>query len=212
MIKILVTMRTSENSTYFEHRDAIAHDWVNFLAQYGVLPIFVPNNIVDPAIYIDTVSPAGLLLTGGDSLGEVGKPTERDRTERSLLVAAIQVNLPVFGVCRGLQIINSFFDGALSRELNINHVANDHYVTIDTEYLSDFDDTRVVVNSFHDHGVKIEQLASTLRSFAVSDDSIVEGLIHPDLPIIAVQWHPERNSPVSEIDHKLFSRWLKSCA
>ena len=212
MINILVSMRISENTSYIERRDAIAHDWVKFLSKYNVVPIFIPNNLPDPTIYFDAVSPAGLLLTGGNSLGERKQLSERDQAEERLLAKATQIGLPVFGVCRGLQVINRFFGGGLSRQLTENHVAINHTITMDEKFSSADSDVLLTVNSYHNQGVKIGQLASSLKSFAISDDQIIEGLVHPNLPIIAVQWHPERESPSEQIDHELFSQWIKKCA
>jgi gamma-glutamyl-gamma-aminobutyrate hydrolase PuuD len=211
VINILVSMRISENTSYVERRDAVAHDWVMFLAKYNVVPIFVPNNLPDPTIYFDAVTPAGLLLTGGDSLGDEDQLSERDQTEENLLARAVKLSLPVFGVCRGLQVINRFFGGGLSRQLEGNHVAMDHVVTINADFSNTKYYTKLMVNSYHKHGVEIGKLAPALEQFAISDDGIVEGLIHPDLPLVAVQWHPERHSPSAQIDQNLFSQWIKKC-
>ena len=95
----------------------------------------------------------------------------------------------------------------MNTQLKQNHVAITHKISFNEGFFGTGHQSRFVVNSFHEHGVEIDQLASSLKSIAVSDDNIIEGLIHPNLPIIAIQWHPERKSPSKQLDHKLFSKW-----
>ena len=48
-------------------------------------------------------------------------------------------------------------------------------------------------------------LSDELRTFAVSEDNLIEGLYHPNLPIAAVQWYPERKSPNKSINDKFIA-------
>jgi len=81
---ILVSMRTAENGTYPESRDAVSHDWILLFARYGLTPILVPNMLGDVSDYFK-LGASGLLLTGGDDLGPDGEPSPRDQTEARLL-------------------------------------------------------------------------------------------------------------------------------
>jgi putative glutamine amidotransferase len=200
---ILVTMRSAEHQAYRECRDAISHDWSRLFAELAIVPILVPNAFGDTSIFL-SLGARGLLLTGGDDLGTETAPTQRDVVERTLLAAAGQRGLPVFGVCRGLQVVNRFFGGGLSRTLPESHVG---------EHDVDFADGRSErVNSFHTDGVMREQLAPSLVVVAATRSGVVEALRHPTLSVSAVQWHPERPNPSASLDRVLLRNWLAQCA
>ncbi len=203
MKKILVTLRIADNPTYVERRDALAHDWAALFADYDILPILVPNASRDPAAYL-SLGAAGLLLTGGDNMGAPDEPTLRDTAELRLLKAALEKSLPVFGVCRGLQVLNRHFGGRVETSLPERHVG-DHDVTLDSGAVQR-------VNSFHNQGVLRAGLAPDLIAFAQTEGGVIEALRHRSLPVSAVQWHPERPSPSAALDRILIEEWLNQCA
>lgn len=203
MKKILVTQRIADNPTYVERRDALAHDWAALFADYDILPILVPNAGRDPSAYL-SLGATGLLLTGGDDMGPPGAPTVRDATELRLLEGALARGFPVFGVCRGLQVINRHFGGEIATSLPEPHVG-DHDVTLESGAVQR-------VNSFHNQGVMRAGLAAELAAFAETRGGVIEALRHRSLPVTAVQWHPERPSPSSALDKTLIAEWLKQCA
>lgn len=218
---VAVSMRVVENSTYAERRDAISHDWVRILDALPVTPVFIPNALADPAEYLRQVGAKGLILTGGDDLGplpgETGDqaiPDQRDRTERSLLTAALDQEMAVLGVCRGLQVVNVYFGGGLQRQLaeSGQHVNKHHPVEIvEPPPWGDPGLDQLITNSYHSQGVCLSQLASELKAFAVASGDVVEGLYHPRLPVVAVQWHPERPNPASDQDRALLEHWIAQC-
>jgi len=218
---IAVSMRTTETPEYRDLRDAISHDWIRLLDEMGVTPILVPNALRDPSTLLSQCDVRGLLLTGGDNLGPLAgeaangaaRPA-RDRTEAALLDASLARGLPVFGVCRGLQVINVYFGGGLLRELTPwgSHVNNQHAVQLTDSWAGQFSSRKsVTTNSFHAHGVTLRELAPRLKAFAVAN-TVVEGLRHDTLPVFAVQWHPERNNPASDLDRALLKHWVCLCA
>ncbi|OEJ69565.1 gamma-glutamyl-gamma-aminobutyrate hydrolase family protein [Magnetovibrio blakemorei] len=205
---IFVSMRSSPSPTYHEKRDAISHDWCRLFDAFGLRPVLVSNAMDDPVGFLDVLPGRGLLLTGGDDIGTVN----RDRTEGLLLEAALTRQLPVFGVCRGLQMINQYFGGTLTRNLGGGHLAQQHEIEIVDDLNGVLPVGAVTVNSFHNDGVTTNGLAEELCAFALSDNSIVEGLYHPLHPITAIQWHPERDNLGRAMDKILLQRWLKQCA
>jgi len=205
---VFVSMRSSDSATYIEKRDAISHDWSRFFSVHGILPILVPNALDRPVEFLDRLPGSGLLLTGGDDLGEA----PRDRTERQLLQAAIERRLPVFGACRGLQMINLALGGTVARRHGEGHVARDHDVEVTDTLGGTLPAGRFQVNSFHNDCVLADGLAAGLRAFALAADGVVEGLYHPGLPITAIQWHPERENPGRALDEPLLQRWIGQCA
>ena len=222
---IAVSMRVVSHTTYPEMRDALSHDWVRILNGLGVIPVPVPNTLVNPSAYLQAIKAGGLILTGGEDIGPLpgesgdqDPPALRDRTERSLFESAVSAGLPVFGVCRGMQMINLRFGGSLSRQLSREcppeetHTVTRHEVDIVEPTLRRLAGMeRVVTNSYHAQGVTLSRLAPSLRPFALTRGGVVEGLRHPDLPIWGVQWHPERENPAAALDRVLLNEWLARC-
>lgn len=205
---IFVSMRSNHSTSYFERRDGLSHDWCRLFDEFKISPILIPNALDNPAHMLDVLPGRGLLLTGGGEIGE----RERDHTEQDLLDAAIATSLPVFGVCRGLQMINQYFGGVLVRDGQAKHVALDHEITIIDNLGGSLQLGSGMVNSYHNDYVTVGGLAEGLRSFATTKDGVVEGLYHSIHPITAIQWHPERKSPGYKLDETLLKRWLRQCA
>ena len=215
---IAVSMRVVSSASYFEPRDAISHDWTRLLDGLGLTPVFVPNVLASPGRYLESIHARGLILTGGDDLGPVtgeagseGDATERDRTERALLREALGASRPVLGVCRGMQLINVHFGGSLCRDLAPfgPHAGKSHAVDV-AEMPDESHASSVVTNSYHQHGVLTSGVAPPLRVFA-SCGEVVEGVQHNTLPLLGVQWHPERPNPAAELDRRLLAWWLALC-
>jgi putative glutamine amidotransferase len=142
-----------------------------------------------------------------------GMPTKfkeaRDEFEFELFDKAITGNIPVIGVCRGLQLINVFQKGTLTQDLadrnNIHESFNDaQRVERDRTHIVKAEDntllheitlaTEGTVNSAHHQS--INHLGDNLIANSYSDDGIIEGIEWKDKSrrpfMLALQWHPER--------------------
>ena len=184
-----ISLRITNAEKYVEKSDSISHDWPILLQDLGFTPLLIPNTISDVTTYLDEMKISGLILSGGDNIGD---DKLRDNTETTILDYAISHNVPLIGVCRGMQIINTFFGGKVQSVGNSNHVNKPHMVNIDNHF--SLENNSIQVNSFHHNTIDQRNLGRNLTSFAVSKhDNTVEGLIHNELPIIGVMWHPERN-------------------
>lgn len=122
---------------------------------------------------------------------------ERDGRELALLERFTAWGRPVLGVCRGMQVINVFFGGTLTQDL-LGHSQIDgrdrlHTVTSAPSPLRELYGERCLVNSAHHQAVS--RLGSGLEALQWAEDGVIEALRHQTLPILAVQWHPERLSP-----------------
>lgn len=151
----------------------------------------------------------GLILCGGNDIspsyyreevnGSIDIDAGRDVVEFSLLKAFVDAGKPVFGICRGCQLINVFFGGTLYQHLEnadehssaadydlIHRVTAVRGSIMECLYGTDFS-----VNSFHHQAIKElgDRIKVTMRS---ADGSVIEGICHESFPIIGVQWHPER--------------------
>lgn len=164
----------------------------------------------------------GILLTGGNDVAPAlyGEPKEsfcgennplRDRMETRLIELALQADKPVFGICRGLQILNAVLGGTLYQDLKnqtgteICHSMDKpydrtvHEVTIlpDTPLAELYGPGALAVNSRHHQGIKT--LAPALRAQATAPDGLIESVYLPGYRFVqAVQWHPEHRWQAAE--------------
>jgi len=207
MLKIGITFRITNAETYEEKRDSLSHDWPIFLEKIQAIPIWIPNSISDLTQFLQELDLDGIILSGGDNIGETSK---RDKTEKLLIDFAIEKNIPIFGVCRGMQVLNKFFGGTQEILNNNNHIGNNHSVKINNESFSKLiNSTNILVNSYHKNIITINSLAEILIPFAFSDiDDTVEAFVHPELPIIGVMWHPEREQKL--FDEKIVESIFKN--
>lgn len=172
---------------------------------------------------------SGLLLTGGVDVdpglyGEERHPqtdepvVERDRLEWRLIEEALQRDLPIFAICRGLQILNVQHGGTLIQHLDstdrhrrrpqgdykAGDPAHEIEIVADTLLSSIARTPRWAVNSRHHQAVG--RVGNGLVVTARDDhDATVEALERPDKRfVLAVQWHPEDQAPVNEDQARLF--------
>lgn len=179
----------------------------------------------------------GLLLTGGHDVGpavygardERGLVQEtcpeRDAMEKVLLELALEADLPVLGICRGIQFVNAALGGSLWQDLPTEHPSPvEHHgkppydqpvheveVLPNTPLAEALGAGRLAVNSYHHQAVR--ELAADLRAMAVAPDGIVEALWRPESRFLwAVQWHPEFSHKVDEPSRRIFSAFVDAAA
>lgn len=129
----------------------------------------------------------------------------RDLLEFKMLKIALELDKPILGVCRGIQLMNIALGGTLYQDLpaqmpdtSVCHrqkglYPNDgHFVTVEdgTPLCSMNAEKRLFVNTYHHQAIK--RLAPSLCVMAAADDGIVEAAYLQGKPhIFGVQWHPE---------------------
>ena len=171
----------------------------------GALPVIASGG--DPAEYAAQFD--GFLFSGGGDLapalfGEkkynetVEVDEIRDREEIALFLQAIALKKPVLGICRGIQLINVALGGSLWQDLPaqcpsaLNHQGGSlHPVTsLKNTVIRDILIDEFTVNSFHHQAVRV--CGDGLFPAAYSSDGMIEAVEHRSLPVLGVQWHPER--------------------
>lgn len=226
MRKIIgVSLRVVEAAGYQEHRDEISHDWIRFLSSYDIIPVLIPNNLPDVNEFVRDLKLSALLLSNGNNISPLNDEEERldmddvsidrDNTERELISFAVSNQIPLIGICRGMQMLNVYFGGKMVRNLSDvcgiskPHVANTHEIQfVDVHMKRQLQFNNMITNSFHNQGVTSDTLSLQLRPFAMADHGVVEGVYHPDLPIAGIQWHPERAGSSVEADSVLFKTFM----
>jgi gamma-glutamyl-gamma-aminobutyrate hydrolase PuuD len=177
----IVTVRTIQSWSREEFLGA-SQTLVSLLETNGFVSSLVHSQ--QNAKEILSLSPNLLVLSGGEDLST---NTRRDKFEESLIFHALDRNIPILGICRGLQLINVVLGGSIS--LIKGHVGTNHSVS------GTFSG---IVNSFHKFG--IDKLSPQLRVLAKSEDDQIECVEHLSARLVGVMWHPERNP--SEISLK----------
>ncbi len=189
MKTILYTQRVEIVESYGERRDCADQNIPMFLEECGYLPVPVPNMLKNPGEFAAAIRPAGILLTGGNSLVKYGgNAPERDRTDRVLLEIAERDAIPVYGFCRGMQSILDYF-GCELKDVK-GHVAVRHTVSGVSGPLE--------VNSYHNQGCF--QIKAPLEVLARAVDGVIEAVCCRERQIVATMWHPEREKPYAVSD------------
>lgn len=205
------------------------------IEQAGGVPVMLPLSDDPDAIATLAGHCDGFLFTGGHDVspslyGEETLPQcaavcpGRDRMEKPLLEAALNANKPVFGICRGIQLINALLGGTLYQDLPTQHPSDTchhmdapynrvaHEVTLlpGTPLQALLDEETLGVNSCHHQAIKA--LSPRLSPMAVAPDGIVEAAWMPDRRFVwAVQWHPEFFDADHEPSQKLFDAFVRAC-
>jgi putative glutamine amidotransferase len=216
----ITTYVTPARWSYWELEAAlIPQDYVRAVERAGGRPLLVPPSDDGIDETLDAVD--GLIFSGGSDMdpefyGEEAHPetfgihAERDRAEVGLLTAALERDMPVLGICRGIQVLNVARGGVLHQHLPelVGHeghkhdppgVFSDHEVEIEPETkLAGILGARAPVKSHHHQG--LDRLGEGWRASAHADDGTVEAIEDPSHRFaLGVLWHPEAGD-----DLKLF--------
>lgn len=183
--------------------DLFLADYSDDVAAAGGLPVLLPT-AADPDDYLGSLD--AIVLTGGADIepanydatpdGAGDYEPERDRLELELAEGALEHDLPILGICRGLQILNVVVGGTLNQDVpeharyDVDPAETVHRVTFEEHsrlrllYGDDFE-----VNSLHHQ--TIERVGDGLAVTARAEDGTIEGVEMPGRDVVAVQWHPE---------------------
>ena len=220
----------------YKNQQFVPTSYIQAIAASGGIPFLIPFT-PDPeldAFYLSTFD--GFLFCGGDDVspllyGEELLTTagstdwEIDVFHLRLMQMILNANLPVLGICRGMQVMNLALGGTLYQDLSLrnnfslNHVQNSkersdvsHLVSLTLDsLLCNFLPASFHVNSFHHQCIKT--LGSNLRISATASDGVIEAIEHTGTKFaIGVQWHPECMYKDSSDMRALFSCFIKNAS
>ncbi|MCK5110915.1 MAG: gamma-glutamyl-gamma-aminobutyrate hydrolase family protein [Arcobacteraceae bacterium] len=207
MKKILVTQRLFNNKSYFEQREMLDISWGKLFEKIDLLPIILPYEY-DFKKYCNEFKIDGIFLTGGNDLSSVNQndlSLKRDNLEFKLIKYAIENSIPIFGVCRGMQIIAKYFGSDLNKidgQINIKHKLIVNENSKYSKYLNSLKE----VNSFHNY--LIENISNDLIVSATSEDKTIKAIEHKDKRIFAQMWHSERVEPFDNNELNLIKEFF----
>ena len=224
----------------------IADRYYKSIVKAGGIPFIMPP-LADKDVIINTLDRVdGLLLTGGGDVnplwvGEEPSPSlrsinrERDEAELLTVSLAYNRNIPILGICRGIQVLASALGGTVDQDIaeafSASHSVNNsgqtqhalikhsqdadrneptHTVKIskDTTLYSIYNTEYLAVNSMHHQAVRSG--GKRFNVSAIAPDGVIEAIESNEFkPIMGVQWHPEW---LEESGKNLFSWLVKSAS
>ena len=205
----------------------------------GGIPMIFPMEVTEDDLRDLVTLTDGVLFTGGDDIhpflygeetdakcGNVSQP--RDSMEMALVPLVMEFGKPIFGICRGIQILNTAMGGTLYQdipsqfksELSIAHrqpfayKVPSHTVditpgTLLSRILGE-EHASIAVNSMHHQAIK--DVAPGLEVCGYAPDKMIEAVYAPDYPfLLGVQWHPEHLTTAQPDAAKLFAAFVDAC-
>ena len=213
-----------------ERHFTIPSEYIDSVTSAGGLPIVMPP-IDNPQTFLEQID--GLLLIGGgdicpscyeqDSHETVYMmDQQRDSYELHLFLAALKLGMPIFGICRGIQIMNVALGGTLHQHLpeivgeEVRHrLPPRHPVNHTVLAQPDSRLSRILKSSEFDapswHHQALDKVADPFTVVARARDNTVEAVEITDRKwCLAVQWHPEL-APDDPIQQRLFTDFINHC-
>ena len=195
----------------------LSHSYITAIERAGGMPVVIPPDPElerDPDEMLDLID--ALILAGGDDIdpSAYGAPRhpmttdtvpERDRVELALAKVAVERDMPVLGICRGMQLLNVAFGGTLIQHLPdaVGHGDHrrfpgsfdgaDHDVRLEPGSLAAqaAGEELHPTKSHHHQGVERLGEGLTVTGVSVLDD-LPEAIEAPERQfVLGVQWHPE---------------------
>jgi putative glutamine amidotransferase len=228
IIGITTSYEASEGTS--AARVVLNADYVSAVEQAGGVPIVIPPLTSLESMRIAVSRIDALIMPGGPGItdGLVGElpddlpqvAPERAQADRFAFEAAQERDLPMLGICYGMQFINARYGGTIYGDVEKEIVTKPHHpkrtesdtiqhdVSIESgSRLQEVIGRPDPVNSYHIQA--IAELGKDLRVSVRSDDGLVEGLETEDGRIVGVQFHPEQ-MPDTVWDH-LFTDLVSKC-
>jgi anthranilate synthase len=164
-----------------DHQDSFVHTLANYLRQTGAEVITLRAGF--PRSDLEVLKPDLVVLSPGP-----GAP--RDFDVSGTLASALALQLPVFGVCLGLQGIVEYFGGQLGQLSRPMHGKSSTVRVLGGRIFRNFP-TQITAGRYHSLYAVRETLPSDMRVTAESEDGVIMAIEHVTLPVSAVQFHPE---------------------
>ena len=228
----MVTIGITTYARDEEGRYSIPGLYLDAVRAAGGIPILLTPG--EPQVESLLSQVDGLLLAGGgdvnpDRYGSSGHAEvyavdeARDVLEFNLVSMALEQQLPLLGICRGLQVINVALGGTLIEHLPdviedktahclVPRAPTEHAIELaaDSRLAGIYQETHFSAASWHHQA--IGDVAPGLTIVGRAPDGTIEALEMADHPeLIAVQWHPELTAETDPIQQRIFSTFIEIC-
>jgi putative glutamine amidotransferase len=236
MLAPLIGITTSVTVDKSPERAYVNIAYIRAVQDAGGIPLLLPPHLTAPVQAALWERLDGLVLTGGGDIdparfGQARHPKTddvapaRDELELGLTRRALDEDVPLFAICRGIQVLNVALGGTLVQDLpgerpsSIAHSQREprHEPTHAVKVMGEgtrlgrvLGSLEVSVNSMHHQA--IDRLGLGLREVAWSPDGVIEGVELPgdDHFVLGVQWHPEELVGHDQAARNLFTALVEA--
>lgn len=207
--------------------------YIDAIINSGGVPFIIPFSNNDIIIKEQVLTLDGLIISGGPDIFPYNygqEPSsylkdffpERDQFEYKLLEESKKRKIPIMGMCRGIQIINTSENGTLYQDISflgkkvlkhnqINFPKQKiHKVSIEKNSIlfNILNKDEIMVNSFH-HQV-VDEVSDNYKIIAKASDGAIEAIEHKSYPfLLGLQWHPEMLFDECEDSKKILKRFIE---
>ncbi|MCY0897608.1 MAG: gamma-glutamyl-gamma-aminobutyrate hydrolase family protein [Firmicutes bacterium] len=234
-MKPLVAISMSRDNQFEGYaREFLRTTYIEAVAQAGAIPVLLPNM----AISLELLRQCdGLILSGGgdvdpktfgavdDGTDWSGVAVERDQAELAFIREAERLGMPVFGICRGVQMLAVAYGGTLIQDIprrrpdtTLRHsqgvsreeATHDVTVSANSRLAEIVGNPHFFVNSFHHQA--IDRVPDGWHVVAEAPDAIIEAIEYPgERLVFGVQWHPEDLVEAQVEARRLFQAFVDAC-
>jgi anthranilate synthase/aminodeoxychorismate synthase-like glutamine amidotransferase len=181
-----------------DNYDSFTYNLAHLFGSLGADVDVVRND--DPLLTRERVaSVAGVVIGPGP-----GRPSESGRS-MAVIADAVALERPLFGVCLGHQAVGEFYGGRVVHAPSLMH-GKTSPITHGGDGLFQDVPSPFVATRYHSLCLAREGFPAELEVTAVSDDGVIQGLAHRELPVVGVQFHPE--SVMTAEGGKIFANFL----
>ncbi len=219
------------DSRHYEHHYGVPADYVDAVRRAGGAAMLLPPGDDSIERWLDAVD--GVIVTGGTDIdpdiygGEAVdsrfRPPDRarDDMEIALTRAVLDVGVPTFFVCRGLQVLNVALGGTLHAHLpdigkgDLHRTPagawTQHSVEVEPGSRLAAAMGAIAAAPKSGHHQAVDQVGEGLNIAAVAPDGVIEGLEVPDHPwAVGVQWHPELTAAQDQTQQHSFEALVRA--